>query len=103
MNNFTFNLRTVVHSGASSTAAIPALFKAKGAQRVLLLSDKGLDSLGFVERLASLFTAEDEVKLAGIYTDIEADASCLDINRALAFAKQVNADSIFSSRRWQRY
>ncbi len=55
MNNFTFNLRTVVHSGASSVEAIPTLFKAKGAQRVLLVSDKGLESLGFVERLASLF------------------------------------------------
>ncbi|MFM2663719.1 iron-containing alcohol dehydrogenase [Vibrio mediterranei] len=96
MNNFTFNLRTVVHSGASSVEAIPTLFKAKGAQRVLLVSDKGLESLGFVERLASLFSTEENVKLAGIYTDIEADASCLDINRALEFAKQVNADSILA-------
>ncbi|MCL9775878.1 iron-containing alcohol dehydrogenase [Vibrio methylphosphonaticus] len=96
MNNFTFNLRTVIHSGSSSIEAIPTLFKAKGAQRVLLISDQGLESLGFVARLASLFNHNDDVKLAGIYTDVEADASCLDINRALEFAKQVNADSILA-------
>lgn len=93
-NHFNFLLRTAVHSGEGVVKNIPELLRARGAKQVLLISDKGLDALGVVEKLVSVFEDNEQVEIVGVYTDIAPDASCNDINEATAFAKSVNADSI---------
>ncbi|MCI2282079.1 hypothetical protein L3081_00060 [Colwellia sp. MSW7] len=42
---FTYNMRTVVHSGADSIIKVPSLFRGLGGKRVLLVSDEGLEKV----------------------------------------------------------
>ncbi|MFA0125574.1 alcohol dehydrogenase, partial [Vibrio sp. 10N.261.48.A2] len=49
-NNFNFQLKTIVHAQENGIENIPSLFARLGAKRVVLFSDKGLESLGFVEQ-----------------------------------------------------
>ncbi|MGR5092959.1 iron-containing alcohol dehydrogenase [Vibrio maritimus] len=93
-NNFMFNMRTVVLSGEDSIRDIPAQLAAKGAHRVLLLSDVGLESVGLVNKLIGVLEGNKQVELVGVYTDIKPDASCDDINKAVQYANKVQADSI---------
>ena len=103
-NNFNFQLKTIVHAQENGIENIPSLFARLGAKRVVLFSDKGLESLGFVEQFSALFanqTMNQEAdqpttQLVGVYTDIAPDATCDNINAAIEFANSVNADAILS-------
>lgn len=94
--NFSFNLKTVIHAHENGIQDIPALFKRIGAKKVVLFTDKGLEALGFVEKFGEVFAKQDDVTIAGVYTNIEADASCNNINAAIEFTRQVEADAILS-------
>ncbi|MEZ9912860.1 iron-containing alcohol dehydrogenase [Vibrio breoganii] len=94
--NFSFNLKTIIHAHENGIQDIPALFKRIGASKVVLFTDKGLESLGFVEKFGEVFAQQTDVILAGVYTDIEADASCDNINAAIEFTRQTGADAILS-------
>ncbi|GEM81500.1 iron-containing alcohol dehydrogenase [Vibrio superstes] len=94
--NFSFNLKTIIHAHENGIQDIPALFERIGAKKVVLFTDKGLESLGFVEKFGEVFAAQNQVQIAGVYTDIEADASCDNINAAIAFTRMVGADGILS-------
>ncbi|MGF1770918.1 iron-containing alcohol dehydrogenase [Vibrio wakamikoensis] len=93
-NNFMFNMRTVILSGEDSINDIPDQLAARGAHRVLLLSDIGLETVGLVNKLIGVFENNMQVELVGVYTDIKADAGCDDINKAVQYANKVKADSI---------
>ncbi|GAM64768.1 alcohol dehydrogenase [Vibrio ishigakensis] len=94
--NFSFNLKTIIHAHENGIQDIPALFERIGAKKVVLFTDKGLESLGFVEKFGEVFAAQSQVEIAGVYTDIEADASCDNINAAIEFTRKVGADGILS-------
>ncbi|GAM75500.1 alcohol dehydrogenase [Vibrio ishigakensis] len=94
--NFSFNLKTIIHAHENGIQDIPALFDRIGAKKVVLFTDKGLESLGFVEKFGEVFAAQSQVEIAGVYTDIEADASCDNINAAIEFTRKVGADGILS-------
>ncbi|MGR5354750.1 iron-containing alcohol dehydrogenase [Vibrio chagasii] len=99
-NNFNFQLKTIVHAQENGIENIPSLFARLGAKRVVLFSDKGLESLGFVEQFSALFVnpeaSQDAAQLVGVYTDIAPDATCDNINSAIEFANNLNADAILS-------
>ncbi len=94
--NFSFNLKTIIHAHENGITDIPALFNRLGAKRVVLFTDKGLESLGFVEKFTEVFSAQTEVDIAGVYWDIEPDATCDNINAAIEFTRSVKADAILS-------
>ncbi|GEA59118.1 iron-containing alcohol dehydrogenase [Vibrio comitans] len=94
--NFSFNLKTIIHAHENGIQDIPALFERIGAKKVVLFTDKGLESLGFVEKFGEVFAAQSQVEIAGVYTDIEADASCDNINAAIEFTRKIGADGILS-------
>ena len=99
-NTFNFQLKTIVHAQENGIENIPSLFARLGAKRVVLFSDKGLESLGFVEQFSALFVnpeaSQDAAQLVGVYTDIAPDATCDNINSAIEFANNLNADAILS-------
>ena len=70
---FQFWARTRVHCAVGATVRLPALLVELGAKRVLLLSDKGLEKIGMVEKVAAVLReaqAGNQLILAGVYTDV---------------------------------
>jgi alcohol dehydrogenase class IV len=94
-----FMLRTGIYSGSNSRAMVPSLFAGLGAKRVLLLSDKGLEQAGIVEKVASIFDLTGHgsgPELVGTYLDIAQDAESRCINDAVRYAREIGADSLLA-------
>jgi alcohol dehydrogenase class IV len=94
-----FMLRTGIYSGSNSRAMVPSLFAGLGAKRVLLLSDRGLEKAGIVEKVASIFDITGNGSgplLVGTYLDTAQDAESRCINDAVRYAKEVGADSLLA-------
>jgi alcohol dehydrogenase class IV len=94
--NFSFNLKTTIHAHENGIQDIPNLFSRLGAKRIVLFTDKGLESLGFVAKFVDVFAGQTNIEIAGVYTDIEPDATCSNINSAIEFTRSVQADAILS-------
>ncbi|MBO0961812.1 iron-containing alcohol dehydrogenase [Neobacillus sp. MM2021_6] len=94
-----FMLRTGIYSGSNARAMVPSLFAGLGAKRVLLLSDRGLEKAGVVEKIASIFELTGNgsgPQLVGTYLDIAQDAESRCINDAVRYAKEVGADALLA-------
>lgn len=94
-----FNLRTAINSGSNSRALVPSLFAGMGAKRILLLSDRGLEQAGVVEKVASIFELTGNgsgPQIVGKFLDIAQDAESRFVNDAAAFAREIGADSLLA-------
>ncbi|MGJ7909818.1 iron-containing alcohol dehydrogenase [Neobacillus sp. LXY-1] len=94
-----FMLRTGIYSGSNSRAMVPSLFAGLGAKRVLLLSDRGLEKAGIVEKVAAIFDLTGHgsgPELVGTYLDIAQDAESHCINDAVRYAREIGADSLLA-------
>ncbi|MFL6556968.1 MAG: iron-containing alcohol dehydrogenase, partial [Bacillus sp. (in: firmicutes)] len=94
-----FMLRTGIYSGSNSRAMVPSLFAGLGAKRVLLLSDRGLEAAGIVEKVADIFNLTGRgsgPELVGQFLDIKQDAESRCINEAVRYAREVGADSLLA-------
>ncbi len=94
---FEFWARTRVHCAVGATVRLPALLASLGARRVLLLSDKGLEKIGLVEKVAAILrdaAAGNQLQLAGIFTDVLPDAGSDCVNDATRYAREIGADAI---------
>lgn len=92
-----FMLCTGIYSGSNARSLIPNLFAGLGAKRVLLLSDRGVEKAGVVEKVASIFeSASQDPVLAGTYLDIAQDAESSCINDAVRYAREIGADSLLA-------
>jgi len=94
-----FMLRTGIYSGSNSRAMVPSLFAGLGAKRVLLLSDRGLEAAGIVEKVAEIFTLTGHgsgPELVGQFLDIKQDAESRCINEAVRYAREIGADSLLA-------
>jgi alcohol dehydrogenase class IV len=94
-----FMLRTGIYSGSNSRAMVPSLFAGLGAKRVLLLSDRGLEAAGVVEKVASIFDLTGHgsgPELVGQFLDIKQDAESRCINEAARYAREIGADSLLA-------
>ncbi|MEY2194535.1 iron-containing alcohol dehydrogenase [Neobacillus sp. BF23-41] len=94
-----FMLRTGIYSGSNSRAMVPSLFAGLGAKRVLLLSDRGLEAAGIVEKVADIFSLTGHgsgPELVGQFLDIKQDAESSCINEAVRYAREIGADSLLA-------
>ncbi|MEH7110010.1 iron-containing alcohol dehydrogenase [Bacillus sp. JJ1764] len=94
-----FMLRTGIYSGSNSRAMVPSLIAGLGAKRVLLLSDRGLEKAGIVEKVAAIFDLTGHgsgPELVGTYLDIAQDAESHCINDAVRYAREIGADSLLA-------
>ncbi|MGJ3205693.1 iron-containing alcohol dehydrogenase [Geobacillus sp. FJAT-46040] len=94
-----FWLRTAIYTGSNTRALVPDLFRGLGAKRVLLLSDRGLEQAGVVEKVASLFDLTTHgvgPELVGIFLDIRQDAESECVNEAVRYAREVGADALLA-------
>lgn len=98
-NTFNFTLKTSIHSGENASEKIPEHFQGLGAKRVVLISDKGLEKAGIVDKVAGVFGRNSfgaGPVLAGVFVDTEQDAGSESVNRATAYAREVNADGLLA-------
>jgi alcohol dehydrogenase class IV len=89
----------MVHAGPGTVVRLPGLFEGLGARRVLLVSDKGLESVGIVDRIAALFDDRrmpGGPKLVGVFTDTAPDAESGCIDQALKLARETGADGLLA-------
>ncbi|KKK37817.1 alcohol dehydrogenase [Mesobacillus campisalis] len=94
-----FMLRTAIYSGSNTRALVPDLFKGLGAKRVLLLSDRGLEQVGVVEKVAQIFSLTSRgngPELAGMFLDITQDAESKCVNAAVRHAREIGADGLLA-------
>jgi alcohol dehydrogenase class IV len=94
-----FMLRTAIYSGSNSRAMVPSLFAGLGAKRVVLLSDRGLEKAGVVEKVAEIFNLTGHgsgPQLVGQYLDIAQDAESRSINDAVRYVKEVGGDALLA-------
>jgi alcohol dehydrogenase class IV len=94
-----FMLRTGIYSGSNSRAMVPSLFAGLGAERVVLLSDRGLEKAGVVQKVAEIFNLTGHgsgPQLVGQYLDITQDAESRCINDAVRYVKEVGGDALLA-------
>ncbi|MDF2789416.1 MAG: alcohol dehydrogenase [Neobacillus sp.] len=94
-----FMLRTGIYSGSNSRAMVPSLFAGLGAKRVVLLSDKGLEKAGVVQKVAEIFQLTGHgsgPQLVGQFLDISQDAESRCINDAVRYVKEVGGDALLA-------
>ena len=97
-NYFQHGIRTQIHSGPGSLALTPSLADGMGSRRLILISDKGLEQAGLVQRCFDAFNYchSGNAKIAAVFTDISQDASCDSINTATDFAREKAIDGIIA-------
>ena len=61
MKNFTFTVPQDISFGMGSLKRLPELLKKNGSAKMLLVSDRGLEKLGVVEKVRSIVTASGSV------------------------------------------
>jgi alcohol dehydrogenase class IV len=94
-----FMLRTGIYSGSNSRAMVPSLFAGLGAKRVVLLSDRGLEKAGVVQKVAEIFQLTGHgsgPQLVGQFLDISQDAESRCINDAVRYVKEVGGDALLA-------
>lgn len=94
-----FMLRTGIYSGLNSRAMVPSLFAGLGAKRVVLLSDRGLEAAGVVQKVAEIFHLTGHgsgPQLVGQFLDISQDAESRCINEAVRYVKEVGGDALLA-------
>ncbi|MEW9051492.1 MAG: iron-containing alcohol dehydrogenase [Neobacillus sp.] len=94
-----FMLRTGIYSGSNSRAMVPSLFAGLGAKRVVLLSDRGLEKAGVVQKVSEIFNLTGHgsgPQLVGQYLDIAQDAESHCINDAVRYVKEVGGDALLA-------
>lgn len=94
-----FMLRTGIYSGSNSRAMVPSLFAGLGAKRVVLLSDRGLEAAGVVQKVAEIFNLTGHgsgPQLVGQFLDISQDAESRCINEAVRYVKEVGGDALLA-------
>ncbi|VVS94332.1 iron-containing alcohol dehydrogenase [Desulfoluna spongiiphila] len=95
-HSFDYQMKTIVHARENGIENVPSLFLGMGAKRVVLFSDKGLEAVGGVDTFVGIFNRQKDVSLAGIFTAIEPDAACQNINDATAYMRSCGADAILA-------
>ncbi|MEH7384225.1 iron-containing alcohol dehydrogenase [Bacillus sp. JJ1521] len=92
---FQHSIRTVVNSGVGVRIKLPSVIQELGGKRAILFTDKGLNNAGVTNKITEIFDGlSGPVQLVGQFDDIEQDARFDNINRAIQFMKDCNADTI---------
>jgi alcohol dehydrogenase len=78
--------------GQPVAAALPAVLAEIGVERVLVLSDAGLDALGLVDQIARRLGADGWQVAA--FAQVQSNPTVRDVNGALALAREADAQAL---------
>jgi alcohol dehydrogenase class IV len=89
---YTFNLKTKIIFGQSVHAALPTELASLGSNRVLLVSDPGLDQLGLVADLSATLEAANLVVIP--FTQVTSNPTTDEVGAGLAIARAEKIDAL---------
>ena len=92
LSEFDYRPQTRVVFGAGTLSRLGDLSKELGANRVLLVTDSGLEEVGHAER--GRRTLEDAGLKVAIFDKVHPNPTTLDVDACVAFAKQNEIDFI---------
>ncbi|MDR2354730.1 MAG: iron-containing alcohol dehydrogenase, partial [Clostridiales Family XIII bacterium] len=92
--DFSFTVPQEILFGVGSLQKLPGILKKNRADRVLLVSDRGLEKLGVVEKVKRIIT--DAGLYCETFSDVEANPSCETVDAATALYKESGAASLIA-------
>lgn len=92
---YEFQNSAKILSGEFALENIPKELNMLNAKRALLLSDKTLEKIGTVQTVIDAIS-NNEIEIAGIYTDVPPDSSIEIINKITKMYNELNCDSIIA-------
>lgn len=93
--SFGLELTTIIKAGAGIRSQVPKTFAGMGANKVALVTDKGLIDAGVVNLVTAAFE-ETDVEIAGIYDGVRQDNDTRDINECADWYRKIGADGILA-------
>ena len=81
MKDFRFSVPQDITFGEGSLAKLPEILKKQGAAKALLVSDRGLEKLGVVEKVKRI--AEEAGITVAEFLDVEPNPSVHTVDRAV--------------------
>ena len=95
MSYYEFKLPETILSGDGALEHVPHELGLLGASRPLLLSDRGLEKVGTVDKVKAALN-QGGMTPAEVFCDIPADSSIEVVNRIAALYREKNCDSIIA-------
>jgi alcohol dehydrogenase len=92
--DFSFTVPQEIIFGVGSLQKLPDILKKNRAEKVLLVSDRGLEKLGVVEKVTKIVT--DAGLRCETFLDVEANPSCETVDTATALYKDSGAASLIA-------
>ncbi len=92
MDQYSFSIPQNIKYGINSLLSIPDTFKEKSLERVLIISDRILEELGFVQKVSSILR-DANIEVA-CYLDVEPNPSIETVQAAVEIYKSFEAEGI---------
>lgn len=92
MKDFKFKIPQNIEFGMGSINKIPEILRESNSKQVLLISDRGLESIGVVKKIQNIIEAGD-IKCA-VYLDVIPNPTIAIVNEAAEAYKECGATSI---------
>ncbi len=93
---FAWDYYSTLDVGAGSITHVGARFKAMGARRIAIVTDRGLVGAGVVDMVKDVIEVQGYPVVAGVYDKIEADAKASIINDCIQWVGEVGAEGILA-------
>ena len=94
MKDFRFSVPQDITFGEGSLAKLPEILKKQGAAKALLVSDRGLEKLGVVEKIKRI--AEEAGITVAEFLDVEPNPSVHTVDSAVQAYQESGAESIIA-------
>jgi len=92
LNSFSFELPTRIEYGVGATGKLAESLKELGAQKVLIVTDKGIEACGLLSAMADQL---EEAKLEfGIFSEVEPNPKDHNVHAGTEIAKGLKADCL---------
>lgn len=94
MKDFTFRIPQEIHFGAGSIRNLPEILKVENPKKILLISDRGLEKVGAVQRVLDVL---QESRIAyETYLEVQPNPTVDIVNEATALYKSCGADCLIA-------
>lgn len=94
MNDFSFKIPQNIEFGMGSLKKLPEILNENGSDHVLLISDRGLESIGVVKKIVDIIK-EDNIRCT-TYLDVKPNPTVEIVDEATAVYKECGATSIIA-------
>ncbi len=93
---FMWDFYSIVEAGAGCRTFVPQRFEDMACKRIGLITDAGIVRAGIIDEVVSVFAAQGQPKIVGIYDQIEADAVMHRINDCASWCRELAVDGLLA-------